>query len=131
MHWNKWTWRHLTLKINCANTLSCARAFITLLLKIMRFYSDIYVIFTQMHRFMFCRACVINFWNILLTKLLIVCRILSCYHLHIKTELNLVIMGTSLCLTVRDLSFSTYAEFSKKLTFLISWYAHVRLRVRE
>ena len=30
----------------------------------------------------------------------------------------------------RDHSFSTYAKFSEKLTFLAPWYAHVRVRIK-
>ena len=33
--------------------------------------------------------------------------------------------------TIRDHSFSTYAKFSEKITFLTHWYAHVRVRIRE
>ena len=29
-----------------------------------------------------------------------------------------------------DHSFSTYAKFSEKLTFLTPWYAHVRVHIR-
>ena len=32
---------------------------------------------------------------------------------------------------IRDHPFSTYAKFSEKPTFLTSWYAHVRLRIRH
>ena len=32
---------------------------------------------------------------------------------------------------VRDYLFCTYTHFSEKLAFLTSWYAHVRVRIRE
>ena len=32
---------------------------------------------------------------------------------------------------VRDYLFSTFAKFSKKLTILTPWYAHVRVRIRR
>ena len=31
--------------------------------------------------------------------------------------------------SVRDLSFSTYAKFSEKVTFTFPWYVHVRVRI--
>ena len=33
-------------------------------------------------------------------------------------------------ITIWNHSFSTYANFSEKLTFLIPWYAHLRVRIR-
>ena len=33
-------------------------------------------------------------------------------------------------ITIRDHPFSAYAKFSEKLTFLTTWYAHVRVRIR-
>ena len=32
---------------------------------------------------------------------------------------------------MRDHSFSTYAKFPEKLTFLTDWYAHLPVRIRE
>ena len=37
---------------------------------------------------------------------------------------------TSCNFSLRDHSFSTYAKFSEKLTFLIPWYVHILMRIR-
>ena len=48
----------------------------------------------------------------------------------INTMLEILLINTNWS-SVRDYSFSTYAKFSKKTTFLKPWYAHVRVSFSE
>ena len=45
----------------------------------------------------------------------------------LKHDLRIALQG---CRLTGDHSFSKYAQFSKKMTFVVTLYAHVRVRVR-
>ena len=45
--------------------------------------------------------------------------------------INNILILYSFAMSHSDYSFSKYAKFSKNLTFLTPWYAHLHLRIRE
>ena len=100
----KWCWRRLKLKINCTNK----HALVSLLLKnkelLLRFLHDIYS--DHLVHFLPC-ACY---------------KILKNFTYEIIECLQYFQLLLSSNLTIRNHSFSTYAKFSEKLTFLTPWY---------
>ena len=54
------------------------------------------------------------------------CRIIIAVNIQLKTFRNIVLVN----IKIWDHSFSTFTEFPKKLTFVTSWYAYVRVRIR-
>ena len=101
--------------------LSCSRVFIILLLEnkelLVRFLHNIYS--DHLVRFLPC-AC----YNIFKNFIYEIIECLQYFKLLLFLELLTVVTMSSL--TIRNHSFSTYAKFSEKLTFLTPWYPMLR-----